>query len=226
MPHRSTAGLRPRDRRTSRLKPLGFIHLDRRTVALTAAALVSLTTFVYTLPASGAEIDDSSTRTASQVLVNDALSTTMVDRDGFTVSAAIQWPVPASSPISSGFGYRVPPCGSCSSDHQGVDFTPGAGYPVQAIAEGVVREIGNPSGELGVFAIIDHVIDGELVSSVYGHMKLGSLTVKVGDHVSTGEQLGLVGSTGQSTGAHLHFGILDNGTDAIDPLAWLRKHAL
>jgi murein DD-endopeptidase MepM/ murein hydrolase activator NlpD len=217
MPHRSTAGLRPRDRRTSRLKPLGFIHLDRRTVALTAAALVSLTTFVYTLPASGAEIDDRSTRTASQVLVNDALSTTMVDRDGFTVSAAIQWPVPASSPISSG---------SCSSDHQGVDFTPGAGYPVQAIAEGVVREIGNPSGELGVFAIIDHVIDGELVSSVYGHMKLGSLTVKVGDHVSTGEQLGLVGSTGQSTGAHLHFGILDNGTDAIDPLAWLRKHAL
>lgn len=226
MPHSSTAGLRPRVRRTSRLKPVGFIHLDRRTVALTAAALVALTTFVYALPASGAEIDDSSARVTSQILVNDALSTSIVDRDGFTVSAAIQWPVPSSSPISSGFGYRNAPCGSCSSDHQGVDFTPGTGYPVQAIAQGVVREIGNPSGELGVFAIVDHVIDGELVSSVYGHMKIGSLTVRVGDEVTTGEQLGLVGNTGQSTGAHLHFGILDEDAEAIDPLAWLRKHAL
>jgi murein DD-endopeptidase MepM/ murein hydrolase activator NlpD len=73
--------------------------------------------------------------------------------------------------------------------------------------------------------IIDHVIDGELVSTRYGHMQYGSLKVKTGETVKVGQIIGLVGDTGHSFGAHLHFEVLQNGTTAIDPLPWLRSHA-
>ncbi len=148
-------------------------------------------------------------------------------RDGYAVSeyALVRWPLPLGTTVSSDFGYRVPPCSTCSSDHSGVDWTPGAGTPVAAVADGVVREVGNPSGELGVYAIVDHVIDGQLVSSVYGHLELGSLAVAVGDEVNVGDIVGAVGSTGESTGPHLHFGILLGGTDAVDPVIWLSEHA-
>jgi len=203
----------------------GFLHLNPRRIALIAAGVVALTTFTYSLPATGAELPTTSTKVEGQTLTNEALADTSVERDAFTVSAAVQWPVPSTTKISTGFGYRVAPCASCSSNHRGTDFNPGAGYPIQAIAAGVVREVGNPSGELGVYAIIDHVIDGQLVSSVYAHMKFGSLAVRVGDEVIPGEVIGQVGSTGESTGPHLHFGILSGGTKPIDPVAWLRKHA-
>ncbi|WP_258046279.1 M23 family metallopeptidase [Leifsonia shinshuensis] len=125
-------------------------------------------------------------------------------------------------PISDGFGYRVAPCSGCSSYHEGIDMNPGAGSPIQAIADGVVREVGNPSGSLGVYAIIDHQIDGETVSSLYAHMAYGSLALRVGQTVKVRQLVGLVGSTGASTGAHLHLGISVNGTP-VDPFAWLTQ---
>jgi murein DD-endopeptidase MepM/ murein hydrolase activator NlpD len=76
---------------------------------------------------------------------------------------------------------------------------------------------------MGVHLIIDHVIDGEEVSSVYGHMAFGSLSLQVGDVVKRGQIVGLVGSTGMSTGPHLHLGILKDG-EPIEPLAWMRAH--
>ncbi|OJX78865.1 MAG: hypothetical protein BGO91_12955 [Leifsonia sp. 71-9] len=106
--------------------------------------------------------------------------------------------------------------------HQGIDMNPGAGTPIQIIADGVVYEIGNPSGELGVYAIIDHVIDGQKVSSLYAHMLQGSLRVQVGDQVKVTDIVGQVGSTGMSTGAHLHFGISLNGTP-IDPFPYMKQ---
>lgn len=138
-------------------------------------------------------------------------------------NSPVQWPFTQGVPISDGFGYRSAPCSGCSSMHQGIDMNPGRGTPIQIIADGVVSEVGNPSGELGVYAIIDHVIDGQKVSSLYAHMLTGSLRVNVGDQVRVTDIVGQVGSTGMSTGAHLHFGIQLEGA-FIDPYEYMKEN--
>lgn len=134
-------------------------------------------------------------------------------------NAAIQWPFVVGVPMSYGYGMRD------GRLHKGIDFTPGSGAPIQAIADGTVRIATEAGGDYGVHVIIDHVIDGQLVSSHYGHMQYGSLKVTPGQHVTVGTVLGLTGNTGRSYGAHLHFEILANGTTAIDPMPWLRAYA-
>ncbi|UGB34709.1 peptidoglycan DD-metalloendopeptidase family protein [Microbacterium sp. cx-55] len=133
--------------------------------------------------------------------------------------SAIQWPFPVGVSISYGFGMRS------GTMHEGMDFTPGAGAQIQAVADGTVRIATESGGGYGVMVIIDHVIDGQLVSTRYGHMQYGSLRVKTGETVKVGQIIGLVGNTGHSFGAHLHFEVLQNGTTAIDPEPWLREHA-
>jgi murein DD-endopeptidase MepM/ murein hydrolase activator NlpD len=135
----------------------------------------------------------------------------------------IQWPFPIPVPISSGFGPRTSPCSGCSSYHEGVDFTPGAGTPIGAIADGVVSQV-STTGAYGNHVMVDHVIKGQKVQSLYAHMLAGSIKVVVGQQVTVTEQLGLVGSTGESTGAHLHLEIHLDGTP-VDPFAWLKANA-
>ena len=147
-----------------------------------------------------------------------------INRDayGVTVPPALQWPVNPSSPISDGFGPRIAPCSGCSSHHEGADFDPGSGATVRAIAAGVVVETNNPGwAALGIHVAIKHVIDGQVIISAYGHMQVGSMPLHVGDVVFAGEPIGLVGSTGASTGAHLHFEIRVGGTAPVDPVAWM-----
>jgi murein DD-endopeptidase MepM/ murein hydrolase activator NlpD len=138
-------------------------------------------------------------------------------------NGSIQWPFVGTVPISYGFGPRSA-CSFCSTYHLGVDFTPGSGVPIQAITEGVVSEVNLDSGGLGNHVIIDHVVNGQRVQSVYAHMQWGSIKVAVGQPVSVGTIVGLVGSTGASTGAHLHLEIHIDGTP-IDPFAWLKANA-
>lgn len=148
-----------------------------------------------------------------------------VVRDNYTATAPapLQWPVENHSSISDGFGPRTPPCDGCSSFHNGVDILAGWGAPVHAIAAGVVVETDSPfNTTLGVHVTIQHVIDGQVVTSLYGHMQYGSMPLQVGDTVYPGQLIGLVGSTGASTGPHLHFEILLGGTDAVEPLSWMR----
>ena len=133
-------------------------------------------------------------------------------------NAPIQWPFAVGVPMSYGFGMRS------GAMHQGIDFTPGAGSPIQAIADGTVRVASSSGGAYGVHVIIDHIIDGQLVSSHYAHMQYGSLQVTPGQQVTVGTVLGRTGNTGRSFGAHTHFEILAGGTTPIDPLPWLREH--
>jgi murein DD-endopeptidase MepM/ murein hydrolase activator NlpD len=135
----------------------------------------------------------------------------------------IQWPFPVPVPISSGFGPRVSPCSGCSSYHLGIDFTPGAGTPIGSIADGVVSQVAT-TGAFGNHVIVDHVINGQKVQSLYAHMLAGSIRVVVGQQVKVTEELGQVGSTGESTGAHLHLEIHVDGVP-IDPFAWLKANA-
>lgn len=139
-------------------------------------------------------------------------------------NGTIQWPFPIAVPISDGYGYRPNPCSWCSPWHKGVDFTPGAGAVIQAIADGVVSTVIPSHYGLGNHVIIDHQINGQLVRSVYAHMLDGSMRVVVGQAVKVGDPVGLVGSTGESTGAHLHFEILIGG-EPVDPFEWLNANA-
>ncbi|BAJ75355.1 membrane proteins [Microbacterium testaceum StLB037] len=134
-------------------------------------------------------------------------------------NSPIQWPFAVGVSISYGFGMRD------GGFHEGADFVPGEGAPVQAIADGTVRIATEQGGAFGVTVLIDHEIDGELVSSRYGHMQYGSLQVTQGEHVHVGQVLGHTGNTGRSFGAHTHVEILQNGTTPIDPIPWLRQHA-
>lgn len=134
-------------------------------------------------------------------------------------NSAIQWPFVVGVTMSYGFGMRD------GKLHKGIDFTPGAGSPIQAIADGTVRVASEAGGDYGVHVIIDHVIDGQLVSSHYAHLLYGSLKVVPGQKVTVGTVLGNTGNTGRSYGAHTHFEILMNGTTPIDPMPWLREHA-
>jgi len=137
----------------------------------------------------------------------------------------IQWPFVYGVPMSDQYGPRVL-CDTCGvTMHRGADFLPGRGAPVQAIADGTVRYIEESDDGLGVHVIIDHQIDGRLVSSVYCHMEFGSVPLQVGEQVGVGELVGTVGDTGFAFGPHLHFEIRLDGTDNVDPVAWLRANA-
>ncbi|WP_157372993.1 peptidoglycan DD-metalloendopeptidase family protein [Agromyces sp. Root81] len=136
-------------------------------------------------------------------------------------SGTIQWPFAVGVHIGDRFGYRD--CAGCSSDHGGQDFNPGLGAEIQSIADGVVANSTDSGGSLGVVMMIDHMIDGELVTSVYAHMEYGSRRFETGDTVKVGDVIGQTGDTGMSTGPHLHFEIRVGGMSGIkvDPLEWL-----
>lgn len=136
-------------------------------------------------------------------------------------NSAWAWPFDVGVPISSGFGPRS--CAGCSSYHLGLDMNPGEGTPIQAIGDGVVVETGNPNGAFGVYAIIQHESNGQIFTSLYAHMLEGSLALEVGQTVTAGTLVGQVGNTGQSTGAHLHFGIYLDGVNAVDPYAFMKE---
>ena len=173
--------------------------------------------------------------------------TTPVTRDAYTVVSAqqrvqalsgnraflytnnplgsIQWPFPTGVPITSGFGpRRVAGCGFCSTYHRGLDFNPGAGFPIQSVTAGVVSFVSVSNSGLGNHVIVDHVVNGQKVQSVYAHMKYGSIKVAQGQQIAVGQQIGAVGSTGASTGAHLHFELRLDGVP-VDPFAWLQANA-
>ena len=138
---------------------------------------------------------------------------------------AIQWPFRRTVPISDLFGNRPNPFGTGTSFHHGMDFNPGAGTPIQIIADGVVSSvIQEDFGGLGYNVVVDHNIKGMKFQSVYAHMKAGSIQVKLGQKVSVTDIVGQVGNTGASTGSHLHFEIRIDG-QVIDPLTWLQKYA-
>ncbi|UYO96388.1 peptidoglycan DD-metalloendopeptidase family protein [Microbacterium sp. M28] len=132
--------------------------------------------------------------------------------------AAIQWPFVVGVAMSSGYGPRY------GRLHAGIDLVPGSGAPIQSIADGTVRIATESGGAYGVTAYVDHIIDGEVVTSHYAHMQYGSLRVKTGDKVKVGDIIGLVGNTGRSYGAHLHFEIIINGS-TVNPLPWMQENA-
>lgn len=159
--------------------------------------------------------------------VSDATQYKNVDSSSFTndPDGTIQWPFLTGVPITSGFGGRqVEGCSFCSTNHQGVDFAPGAGTPIRVIAAGTVIKVQPNDGGFGNDVWVEHDVDGKQFTSVYGHMMDNSFKVVKGQQVAVGDELGLVGSTGNSTGPHLHLEVHVDGVP-VDPLAWLQANA-
>lgn len=114
----------------------------------------------------------------------------------------------ASYTISSEFGERVDPFDdSKTSFHTGIDLASGEGTVVIASADGTVVDTGFQDGGLGNYVYIEHNFSGLIFYTIYGHMLDESITVSEGQKVIKGEKIGSVGSTGNSTGNHLHFSI-------------------
>lgn len=129
-------------------------------------------------------------------------------------SISFSWPCPASSRISSYFGDRESPTAGASTNHKGIDIAASSGSNILAAAGGTVT-IATYSQSAGNYVMVSH---GGGVCTVYMHMK--SIAVSVGQEVSKGTVLGYVGSTGYSTGPHLHFGIRVDGT-YVNPLSYV-----
>ena len=113
--------------------------------------------------------------------------------------------------ISSTFGYRTDPKSGARKMHNGIDYAAKRGQAIYAIEDGVVVESRlstAPNGGYGEYVKIQHP-NGD--ASIYAHMVEGSRLVKRGDKVVEGQQIGKVGSTGYSTGDHLHWEVLVNG---------------
>lgn len=214
-------------RATRNLRHLGTVRDIRRGVALASVAFAATLCAGFGVPAYAQAVAMPPPVPAQTFVAAAALPVAAVSRDAYdvTVPPPLVWPVDPGTGIGSGFGPRASPCAGCSSVHEGVDFEAPYGSPIHAIAAGVVVETNNPGwAALGVHVAIEHVIDGQVVVSAYGHMQQGSMTLAVGDTVYPGQVVGLVGSTGESTGPHLHFEVRQGGTTPVDPLAWLHAH--
>lgn len=130
-------------------------------------------------------------------------------------TGAFVWPVPASRVISSDYGYREVPIAGAGANHNGIDIAAPYGSSVLAAADGKVIT-SRLSTTAGNMIIIDH---GGGVYSVYMHNS--ARLVSVGDRVTAGQTIAQVGSTGLSTGNHLHFGVSVNGV-YVNPWNYLR----
>ena len=137
-------------------------------------------------------------------------------------SGVMAWPVPGFYRISSAFGPRICPFHG-QENHSGIDIgrnldPPKAidGASIVAAGSGTVICAG-PRGGYGNTVMIDH---GNGVVTLYAHQKTGGIKVSVGQRVDKGQRIGTVGSTGYSTGAHLHFEVRINGTP-VNPMKYL-----
>jgi len=137
----------------------------------------------------------------------------VIGRAGTIVHALpLRWPV--HGPVKSGYGLRRSPWSGAPEHHEGIDIGSPPGTPVEAPAAGSVVEASS-QGDFGKHVMLDH---GNGVRSLYGHLK--RLDVKVGQRVAKGQVIGLVGSTGRSTGPHLHYEVLMAGKP-VDPSRFL-----
>ena len=143
-------------------------------------------------------------------------------RDGASVpprAGTLSWPV--HGPITSPFGMRVHPVTGVYKLHTGTDLGVPCGTPIHVALPGQVIEAGWNSA-YGWRTVVSHgAVDGVLLTTTYNHQT--HLDVQVGDQVTAGQVIGTVGTTGFSTGCHLHFELYVNSA-LVDPEPWLPPH--
>jgi murein DD-endopeptidase MepM/ murein hydrolase activator NlpD len=144
--------------------------------------------------------------------------------DSPNIPSSSDWAFPTNKAavVTSGFGYRYDPVYLVNRLHKGIDLARSdnsATYINYAVADGEVVAAGDVGDGYGNKVVIDH---GGGIKTLYGHMKSGTLQVKIGDHVSKGKALGVMGMSGAATGVHLHFEVRINDTP-VNPVGYLRR---
>lgn len=141
-------------------------------------------------------------------------------------SSRVVFPLPEGTwTATSPFGPRTHPITGEESFHTGSDFSAPDGTPILAAADGVVTVAEYSDGGGGII-VVEHTIDDKMIATAYIHSWADGIHVSPGDEVTAGQHIGDVGSSGMSTGPHLHFEVRDGGTDGeyIDPAKWLNDH--
>jgi murein DD-endopeptidase MepM/ murein hydrolase activator NlpD len=153
-------------------------------------------------------------RQENQLLAESAALTSVINGSSGsgTGTGSLSWPV--NGPVTSGFGWRIHPILGYKKFHTGIDIGVGYGVPIRA-ADGGTVIYATWMGGYGNVIIVDH---GNGLSTLYAHQS--SLAVGTGARVSRGQSIGYVGSTGFSTGPHLHFEVRVNG-NPVDPMGYL-----
>lgn len=239
--------------KTAAAKPAPHAHPIRRSAGRAFVLLiVSGLMAVLALPATGFNVGNNGLATevdntdqsvkvtaagseAEQIALGEYVVTSYADllkltygvssgfRYSVTNTGKIRWPFPVVVPVSSGYGGRVAPCFGCSSYHQGLDFNPAEGTPFYSVAAGEVTQVNDDAWGLGKWVVIRHQVGKLSFESLYAHMIRDSTGVRVGQQVQAGDYIGRIGNSGTSTGAHLHFEILVDGSP-VDPFDWLKRH--
>ncbi|WP_376699533.1 murein hydrolase activator EnvC family protein [Listeria booriae] len=129
---------------------------------------------------------------------------------------------PAAGILTSGFSDRTNPVTGQHESHKGQDIAAGGSVPIYAAAGGTVvfSGFGAPGSGYGGYGYVVEIDHGNGYQTLYGHMRAGSLQVVAGQSVAQGQGIGIMGSTGQSTGQHLHFEIHKNGVP-VDPTPYI-----
>ena len=146
-----------------------------------------------------------------------ALESLMMDRQLQAEVSPAGWPTRGGW-ISSGFGPRLDPFTGRPEFHEGVDIAAPMGTPIFAMAAGVVSFAGLDAG----YGKMVQINDGDGLSTRYGHTS--KILVKVGEWIKKGQEIARVGSTGYSTGPHVHFEVLEHGHE-VNPMPYLRSSA-
>jgi murein DD-endopeptidase MepM/ murein hydrolase activator NlpD len=136
--------------------------------------------------------------------------------NGGTSVSPSGWVRPVNGRISSPFGWRVNPYSGIEAMHAGIDLASSCGTPIVAANDGVVVFAGNG----GASGNLIRLNNGEGISTAYAHIIGGGILVSIGQQVSAGQLIARVGSTGNSTGCHLHYEVRSSGT-AMDPAPFM-----
>jgi murein DD-endopeptidase MepM/ murein hydrolase activator NlpD len=129
----------------------------------------------------------------------------------------LAWPVPSRTAIGDGFGYRIDPIKHINKLHKGIDIPAPKGTTIVAAESGTVLIASQVNG-YGNTVVIDH---GGGLWTWYGHIRDGGIKVSEGQTVKRGQKIAEVGSTGDSTGNHLHFEVRVK-QEAVNPLPYLK----
>ncbi|MDD4623787.1 MAG: M23 family metallopeptidase [Bacilli bacterium] len=119
--------------------------------------------------------------------------------------------------ITSKYGERIDPFTNKKSFHSGIDLAASDGTNIVASYKGYVIEAGYEEEGLGEYVVIEHNIEGIVYRTTYGHILKDSTIVTVGEKVETKQKIAIIGSTGKSTGTHVHFmvNIFKNGKETL-----------
>jgi murein DD-endopeptidase MepM/ murein hydrolase activator NlpD len=194
---------------------------EKETYEVTVYSAIPFDKVLNNLVAEG-KITIESVEDIKRYMATNAGDGTKIDMDNLPVITDGVFMRPATGRVSSGFGSRW------GRQHLGVDIGGGGrtGVPIVAAADGIIKnsQIMDSFGEM---VCITHNINGQLIETVYAHMVTGSRQVSVGQRVTKGQVLGIMGDTGRSTATHLHFEIhigprTAGGPNATDPMRYVQ----